>query len=596
MQTLKDLGSYTFPALLANSVKKFGKRSALGLVDGEVITYDELNNRSKSVSSQLQSFGLQKGDKAAIYSTSMPNWGAAYFGIVNAGLIAVPLLPDFSLAEVETILLHADVKVMFVSEKMASRLNTITETILPLIIKIDDFSLIRYNEGKFKAELKALSPEFTLAEELKALSPESAEAEELKALSPEKESIIVQEDDTASIIYTSGTTGRSKGVVLSHKNIIYNAVQCQTVHRVHQRDRCLSFLPLSHVYEFTIGFVMQMLNGSSVYYLGKPPTVSTLLPAFKKIRPTLVLSVPMIMEKIYKNKVYPNLTKNEKMKKLYAIPFFRKVLHRIAGKSLNKTFGGKINFFGIGGAKVDTEVEIFMKEAKFKYAIGYGLTETAPLLAGSGPKITVPGTVGPVVQGIQMAILNPDPETGIGEIVAKGDNVMKGYYKDPELTKSVFTTKDDAVGEGWFKTGDLGIIDTKNRLSIKGRLKNMILNSAGENIYPEDIEFVLNQHPFVAESLVVEDKNGLVALVQLDEEKLVKKHQETIFEKAGNALTDIKDDLLYLQEDVLSEIQFFVNQKVSKISKLNAVKYIKEFEKTASQKIKRYLYTSKKDQ
>jgi long-chain acyl-CoA synthetase len=599
MQTLKDLGSYTFPALLANSVSKFGKRNALGLIDGEVITYNELLKRSMDVSRQLYDIGLRKGDKAAIYSTSMPNWGAVYFGIVNSGLIAVPLLPDFSLSEVETILLHAEVKVMFVSGKMASRLNSITETVLPLIIKLDDFSLIRNNQKEFNAQHKALSPESARAEELKALSPNSTTEGELKALSlesAENELNLIQEDDTASIIYTSGTTGRSKGVVLSHKNIIYNAVQCQTVHRVHQRDRCLSFLPLSHVYEFTIGFVMQMLNGSSVYYLGKPPTVSTLLPAFKKIRPTLVLSVPMIMEKIYKNKVYPNLTKNEKMKKLYAIPFFRKVLHRIAGKSLNKTFGGKINFFGIGGAKVDTEVEVFMKEAKFKYAIGYGLTETAPLLAGSGPKITVPGTVGPVVEGIQLAILNPDPETGIGEIVAKGDNVMKGYYKDAELTKSVFTTKDDEVGEGWFKTGDLGIIDKKNRLSIKGRLKNMILNSAGENIYPEDIEFVLNQHPFVAESLVVEDKNGLVALVQLDEDKLVKKHQETILEKAGNALTDIKDDLLYLQEDVLSEIQFFVNQKVNKISKLNAVKYIKEFEKTASQKIKRYLYTSKKDQ
>ncbi|HOE08361.1 MAG TPA: AMP-binding protein [Treponemataceae bacterium] len=599
MQTLKDLGSYTFPALLSNSVSKFGKRNALGLIDGEVITYNELHQRSMDVSRQLYDIGLRKGDKAAIYSTSMPNWGAAYFGIVNSGLIAVPLLPDFSLSEVETILLHAEVKVMFVSGKMASRLNSITEKVLPLIIKLDDFSLIRNNQKEFNAQHKALSSESARAEELKALSPNSTTEGELKALSPksaENELNLIQEDDTASIIYTSGTTGRSKGVVLSHKNIIYNAVQCQTVHRVHQRDRCLSFLPLSHVYEFTIGFVMQMLNGSSVYYLGKPPTVSTLLPAFKKIRPTLVLSVPMIMEKIYKNKVYPNLTKNEKMKKLYAIPFFRKVLHRIAGKSLNKTFGGRINFFGIGGAKVDTEVEVFMKEAKFKYAIGYGLTETAPLLAGSGPKITVPGTVGPVVEGIQLAILNPDPETGIGEIVAKGDNVMKGYYKDAELTKSVFTTKDDEVGEGWFKTGDLGIIDKKNRLSIKGRLKNMILNSAGENIYPEDIEFVLNQHPFVAESLVVEDKNGLVALVQLDEDKLVKKHQETILEKAGNALTDIKDDLLYLQEDVLSEIQFFVNQKVNKISKLNAVKYIKEFEKTASQKIKRYLYTSKKDQ
>lgn len=566
MQTLEDLGSYTFSAILANSVRKFGKRNALGLVDGEVITYNELYNRSLSVSELLHSLGLLKGDKVAIYSTSMPNWGAAYFGIVNAGFIAVPLLPDFSKVEVETIIAHAEVKAMLVSEKMASRLSSLSANILPVIIKLDDFSIIRGNKT------------------------------EAKTSSREKEHVLVQEDDIASIIYTSGTTGRSKGVMLTHKNIVFNAVQCQTVHRVHRRDRCLSFLPLSHVYEFTIGFVMQILNGSVVYYLGKPPTVSTLLPAFKKIRPTLVLSVPMIMEKIYKSKVYPSLTKSEKMKKLYAIPFFRKILHRIAGKSLNKTFGGKIKFFGIGGAKVDTDVEIFMKEARFKYAIGYGLTETAPLLAGSGPKITKPGTVGPIVEGIEVKILNADSETGIGEIIAKGDNVMKGYYRDAELTKSVFTTNEDSVGEGWFKTGDLGIIDNKNRLSIKGRLKNMILNSAGENIYPEDIEFVLNQHPFVMESLVVEDLNGLVALVQLDEDKLVKKQQETLLEKAGNTLTEIKEDILYMQEDILSEIQFFVNQKVNKISKLNAVRYIKEFEKTASQKIKRYLYTNKKDQ
>lgn len=566
MQTLEDLGSYTFSAILANSVRKFGKRNALGLVDGEVITYNELYNRSLSVSELLHSLGLLKGDKVAIYSTSMPNWGAAYFGIVNAGFIAVPLLPDFSKVEVETIIAHAEVKAMLVSEKMASRLSSLSANILPVIIKLDDFSIIRGNKT------------------------------EAKTSSREKEHVLVQEDDIASIIYTSGTTGRSKGVMLTHKNIVFNAVQCQTVHRVHRRDRCLSFLPISHVYEFTIGFVMQILNGSVVYYLGKPPTVSTLLPAFKKIRPTLVLSVPMIMEKIYKSKVYPSLTKSEKMKKLYAIPFFRKILHRIAGKSLNKTFGGKIKFFGIGGAKVDTDVEIFMKEARFKYAIGYGLTETAPLLAGSGPKITKPGTVGPIVEGIEVKILNADSETGIGEIIAKGDNVMKGYYRDAELTKSVFTTNEDSVGEGWFKTGDLGIIDNKNRLSIKGRLKNMILNSAGENIYPEDIEFVLNQHPFVMESLVVEDLNGLVALVQLDEDKLVKKQQETLLEKAGNTLTEIKEDILYMQEDILSEIQFFVNQKVNKISKLNAVRYIKEFEKTASQKIKRYLYTNKKDQ
>lgn len=572
MQTIEDLKQYTFKALLENSVKKFEKEKALSLVNGKPITYRELYEKSLVISNLLKNSGLKKGDKVAIYSSSMPQWGIVYFGIVNAGFIAVPLLPDFSASEIETILEHSETKVVFIAEKMKARLDTIKEDLIEILFKIEDFSLFYGNIDKKQLSLNPLSPE------------------ERKML----EEIKIQEEDIASIIYTSGTTGRSKGVVLTHKNIVYNAVQCQTVHRVHKRDRALSFLPLSHVYEFTIGFVMQMLNGSAVYYLGKPPTVTSLLPAFRKIRPTLVLSVPMIIEKIYKNKVLPELTKTDLTKKLYQKPFFRKILHRIAGKSLNKTFGGKINFFGFGGAKVDPEVELFMKEARFKYAIGYGLTETAPLIAGSGTKNTIPGTIGPVLEGVELAILDPDPETGIGEIVAKGENIMQGYYKDEALTKSVFTTEEDSTGPGWFKTGDLGIIDTKNRLSIKGRLKNMILNSAGENIYPEDIEFILNQHPLVTESLVVEDGNGLVALVQLDNEKLEKEKGEGFTKMAGNTINEIKNDLLYLQEEVLSEIHFFVNQKVNRISKLSAVRYIQEFEKTASQKIKRYLYGKSK--
>ena len=572
MQTIEDLKQYTFKALLENSVKKFEKEKALSLVNGKPITYRELYEKSLVISNLLKNSGLKKGDKVAIYSSSMPQWGIVYFGIVNAGFIAVPLLPDFSASEIETILEHSETKVVFVAEKMKARLDTIKEDLIEILFKIEDFSLFYGNIDKKQLSLNPLSPE------------------ERKML----EEIKIQEEDIASIIYTSGTTGRSKGVVLTHKNIVYNAVQCQTVHRVHKRDRALSFLPLSHVYEFTIGFVMQMLNGSAVYYLGKPPTVTSLLPAFKKIRPTLVLSVPMIIEKIYKNKVLPELTKTDLTKKLYQKPFFRKILHRIAGKSLNKTFGGKINFFGFGGAKVDPEVELFMKEARFKYAIGYGLTETAPLIAGSGTKNTIPGTIGPVLEGVELAILNPDPETGVGEIVAKGENIMQGYYKDEALTKSVFTTEEDSTGSGWFKTGDLGRIDKKNRLSIKGRLKNMILNSAGENIYPEDIEFILNQHPLVTESLVVEDGNGLVALVQLDNEKLEKEKGEGFTKMAGNTINEIKNDLLYLQEEVLSEIHFFVNQKVNRISKLSAVRYIQEFEKTASQKIKRYLYGKSK--
>ena len=570
MQTIKDLKQYTFPALWKNSLAKFSNRPALSFVNGTPFTYQQINDKIIQVSSILQSLGIKKGDRVSIFSTSMPNWGASYFGIVNIGAIAVPLLPDFSTIEVQSILNHAQVSVMFVAEKLWNKIKDLPESVLPIVIKLDDFTFLRGEPENF--EIK-----------------DSSNFEQVE----------ISEDDTASIIYTSGTTGRSKGVELSHKNLVWTAIQCQTVHRVNKRDKCLSFLPLSHVYEFTIGFVLIVLNGAAIYYLERPPTVSSLLPAFKKIRPTIVLSVPMIMEKIYKNKIYPTLNKSEFSKKLYKIPFFQKILHKVAGSQLKKTFGGRICFFGIGGAKVDTQVEYFLKDAKFNYAIGYGLTETSPLLAGSSPKETIPGTVGPILRGVELAIINPDEETGIGEVVARGPNVMKGYYKDPELTKSVFTTEEDSVGEGWFKTGDLGLLHNGMWLELKGRLKNMILSSSGENIYPEDIEFVLNQHPLVNESLVVEEDGNLVALVQLDGEKL--KKDGTLLEKllaagsaVGDAVHDFTEDILYKQESLISEIKFFVNEKVNKMSKITTIKFIENFEKTASQKIKRYMYNKDK--
>ena len=570
MQTIKDLKQYTFPALWKNSLAKFSNRPALSFVNGTPFTYQQINDKIIQVSSILQSLGIKKGDRVSIFSTSMPNWGASYFGIVNIGAIAVPLLPDFSTIEVQSILNHAQVSVMFVAEKLWNKIKDLPESVLPIVIKLDDFTFLRGEPENF--EIK-----------------DSSNFEQVE----------ISEDDTASIIYTSGTTGRSKGVELSHKNLVWTAIQCQTVHRVNKRDKCLSFLPLSHVYEFTIGFVLIVLNGAAIYYLERPPTVSSLLPAFKKIRPTIVLSVPMIMEKIYKNKIYPTLNKSEFSKKLYKIPFFQKILHKVAGSKLKKTFGGRICFFGIGGAKVDTQVEYFLKDAKFNYAIGYGLTETSPLLAGSSPKETIPGTVGPILRGVELAIINPDEETGIGEVVARGPNVMKGYYKESELTKSVFTTDEDSVGEGWFKTGDLGLLHNGMWLELKGRLKNMILSSSGENIYPEDIEFVLNQHPLVNESLVVEEDGNLVALVQLDGEKL--KKDGTLLEKllaagsaVGDAVHDFTEDILYKQESLISEIRFFVNEKVNKMSKITTIKFIENFEKTASQKIKRYMYNKDK--
>ena len=541
MEEIKsNLTEYTFPKLMEYSTKKFAKRPCLGLVGQKALTYKEVCNKSKFVSKLLRFYGLKEGDKVALYSNGRPQFGISYFGIVNTKMISVPLLPDFSASEVEIFLDHCGVQALIVEERLYAKLKKIEEKLPSLIINIEDFSIIK---GK----------EYTA---------EEVEKVELPALK-------IEENDTASIIYTSGTTGRSKGVELSHKNLVWSAVSGQCVHVVKPKDVCLSFLPISHVYEFSVGFTMQYYFGSSVYYLGKPPVVSALLPAFKKIKPTIVLSVPLIIEKIYKSKILPTLN-SEKIKKLYSKKFFKKIINKKIGKTLIKTFGGRLNFFGVGGSKMDSEIEQFLKDIKFPYAIGYGLTETSPLLAGSGPEITVPGCLGPCVTGVDVKIINKNEE-GIGEIVAKGPNVMKGYYKDEELTKAVFTTQKDECGPGYFKTGDLGVLDADNKLYMKGRLKNMILGSSGENIYPEDIEFVLNQHPFINESLVLQDEGKLVALVTL----------EDIAKNIGNAIKDILD---------------FINKKVNRSSRITKVEVVPEFEHTASKKIRRYLYPKKNTQ
>jgi long-chain acyl-CoA synthetase len=581
METIHDLGSYTFPALLANSLKKFGDRPALAFSSGAPLTYREVGDRITAFKNSLWRMGVGQGDKVALYGTSCPNWGISYFSIVSLGAIAVPLLPDFNAKEVETCIRHSGATTLIVASRLADRVIDPASLGIERVIILDDLApgketLFADTGARFDGSRPSVAP-----------------------------SIAIQEDDTASIIYTSGTTGRSKGVELSHKNLVFTAIGGQFFQRINKFDIALSILPMSHVYEFTIGFLMFFLNGACVYYLEKAPTVTTLLPALTRVRPTLILSVPIIMEKIYKNKIVPTFTGKKLIANLYGIPFVRRVLHRIAGKSLKKTFGGRLKFFGIGGSKVDPVVERFLKEARFPYAIGYGLTETSPLLAGSGPKVTKPGTIGRVMPGIELTIVDPDPVTGIGEVAARGANVMKGYYNDPAMTSTVLSP------DGWFRTGDLGQMDRKGvRLSLKGRSKNMILGSSGENIYPEDIEFVLNQHPYVAESLVVEGENSsLVAIVQLDEEKLaaeVKRRATSSPETLGQQMQQMKDAaglamtgamndmshmLAYKREEILNEIKYFVNENVNRISRIDRVEAISQFEKTASQKIKRYLYT-----
>jgi len=542
-----DIEKLTIPEYVFPSFKDFAAHTALSFVDGVGYTYQALGAEVARVQKLLRLYGIDKGDKVAILSMNTPYWGIAFFAITGMGAVAVPLLPDFHQAEVTNILVHSESKAIFVSEALAYKVrgeNSVADDIL--MIRIDDF--VPINEVTFPV----VRPGVDVAE--------------------------VLPDDLASIIYTSGTTGRSKGVMLSHKNVVSDAITSGKIHYMNTADRMLSVLPLSHAYENTLGLVLPLSGGASVYYPGKPATASVLLPALKKVQPTAMLTVPLIMEKIFRSNILPTLTKNKMMARVYSIPFFRKVLHRIAGKKLMATFGNKLKFFGVGGSKLDPQVEKFLYEAKFPYAIGYGLTETAPLLAGFGPANQRLYSTGKPGIGVEVKLYDVNPVTGEGEIIARGPNVMKGYYKEPELTRTVI----DA--DGWFHTGDIGLFDKHGVLFIKGRIKNVIIGSTGENIYPEEIESVINSNAFVTESLVLEQNGKLVAMVHLNIDKIKQQYQEMI-EKSQEALNE-------KVEELLKEVHVFVNQRVSKFSKLNLVIYQENpFEKTATQKIKRFLYT-----
>ena len=555
------LKKLTLPELLSNSCSKFKNNLSLNFVQSGKRTYQDFYNEVTSIANYLLSSGIQKGDKIAILSANMPNWGITQFAIARIGAIAVPVLPGFSSIEIQNILEHSESKIIFVSKLLYKLVADIKTSYLEQKILMNTFARI---------------PEDYPVEAIDKLENNIG----LNNLTP-LPAIQVEEEDTASIIYTSGTTGFSKGVELTHRNLVWNARQCATIQPVSIQDRFLSILPLAHTYENTLGLLLPVMFGAQIYYLDRVPTPKLLVPAMQKIRPTVMLSVPLIIEKIYKTQVLPKFTSSALMKTLYNFGPTRKLFNRLAGKKLMQTFGGKIVFFGIGGSKIDPVVERFLREAKFPYAIGYGLTETSPMSAGSAPRGTFLQGVGPAMEGVQIKINEPD-KTGQGEIWIKGPHVMKGYYKKPELTQEVFSE------DGWFKTGDLGSFDRKGRLSIRGRIKTMILGSSGENIYPEEIESIINNFRFVNESLVVESKGKLVAMVHFNMEELEKQVQK-IKSQAGNYKTAIND---YIEEQK-KELFEYVNSRVNNFSKLQLVLVQHEpFEKTPTHKIKRFLYNN----
>jgi len=538
----------TIPSLAGESFRKHGGNKAMGFVGEEVITYDQLKGKVESVMALLEKYSVQKGDKVAILSGGMPNWGAVYLAVTSMGAVVVPILNDFTPGEISNVLTHSGTKVLFVSGALEQKIADFTSDQLSAVVSTEDFSVLSgFNGAVYDPEMK-----------------------------PAKD-YPVSEEDLAAIIYTSGTTGKSKGVMLTHKNICFTAEQVLTIQHVVETDVFLSILPLSHTYEQTLGLILPLFNGASIYYLHKAPTPSVLLPALEVVKPTTMLTVPLIMEKIYFGKIAPTFNKSKVLSFLYHTAPGRRFFNKLAGKKLYKTFGGRLRFFGIGGAKLNPTVERFLLDAGFPYAIGYGLTETAPMLAGTKVGSTKLGTTGPAMEGVTLKIHNPDPVTGEGEVWARGDNVMKGYYNEPQMTAEVLTP------DGWFRTGDLGTMDKNNFLSIKGRLKNMIVSSSGENIYPEEIESVINDFSHVIESLVVQQKGKLVAMVHINIEELQAKYHSMKKEYSEKAEQMI--------DDYLEEVRRYVNSKVNKFSQVQLVVYQPvPFQKTATLKIKRFLY------
>ena len=539
----------TLYELARNSVEKFASKVAFSMFEGDDVTYAEVGRRIEKVQEILTCAGLHAGDKVALLSSNMPNWGVCYFAVTSAGMVAVPILPDFSGEELDMIIAHSEAKALLVSDRLFTKLSKQTIERLNVVVRTKNLGVI---------------------------------AQRVKG---EGSMAVPKPDDLAVIIYTSGTTSKPKGVMLTHAALCAQVGISSSIFPVLPDDVFLSVLPLSHTYECSIGMIYPFSMGARVVYLDRPPTASALMPALRAVRPSVMLIVPLIIEKIYRHQVLAKFNSNGCWRTLYKVGFLRRYLHRVAGKKLLKLFGGRLRFLGIGGAKLDGGAEKFLLEAKVPYAIGYGLTETAPLLAGAAPSQVRLGSTGPQAPGVQLRLENINPDTRQGEVVALTPSVMLGYFKNPEATKEVFTD------DGWFRTGDLGEFDKDGWLYIKGRLKNMIVGPGGENIYPEDIETVLNSHVYIADSIVTEQEGRLVALVHFNRDEI-----EAMVDNWREEWETQKEAWEAKTEQLKKEIMDFVNAKVNRFSRISEVVEEKDdFAKTPTHKIKRFLYNRKKD-
>ena len=531
---------------LENTVRTQWQQKALCDYQGDSFTYADLAANIEKFKLFLREAKITKRSKIAICARNSARWAIAFWDINVNGCVAVPLLADFHPNSVAALTRHSDSVILFTDEDIWRKLNPEQMPALKAAINVKDFRMLWNRDEKVAKAWENRENAFALRYP--------------NGLSPEQISYPDDNSDKLAIInYTSGTTGNPKGVMLTYGAISDTDNFGNTHFPNHPGETIVSMLPMAHMYGLAIEFIHPNVDGITVYFLGKTPSPTTLLKAMKDVKPYMVVTVPLVMEKVYDKSIKPAL---EKMKWLSSVPYASKLIYKIIRKKLLSAFGGRVRCFIMGGAPLKPEVEQCFFQMRLPFTVGYGMTEACPLLGWEWWTEFVPGSCGKPVHEIR--IDSEDPKNVAGEIQARGSNITMGYYKNPEANAVAFTD------DGWFRTGDLGTMDEEGNIFIRGRIKSMILNSSGQNIYPEELEAVLSGCPYVAESLVVDRNGKIVALIY----------------------PDIPDDLDSESRNGIPEmIRTTANKSLPAYSKINKVELMdKPFEKTPKMSIKRFLY------
>ena len=542
-------------ATLESSMKAGWDRPALCNYHGEVFTNADLAAEIVKFDLVFSALGIKKGDKIALCAKNVARWAVSFLSVNAYEAVIVPILADFHPDSINRLVDHSDSVLLFTDKEIWDRLDIFRMPKLRGAVNIDDFSVLYAAKPEFKELLASRDSLYARK------YPEGISKEEFAFRSTDNF------DDLAVINYTSGTTSDPKGVMLTYGNLSASIQFGHDNIKIFPGDTIVSMLPMAHVYGMAYEFLYPLSGGCAVYYLGKTPAPSLLLKAMQEVRPYMVCTVPLVMEKIYKASLKPVLSRPA-MKLLTAIPGVNRIIFNKVREKLDAAFGGKVRNYIMGGAALNPEVEKCFKRIGLHYTVGYGMTEAAPLLAYEDWRRYVPGSCGKGITCVKVRIDSEDPENIAGEIQAKGDNIMKGYYKNEEATAAAFTD------DGYLRTGDLGIMDAEGNIFIKGRSKNMILSANGQNIYPEELEAVVNNQNYVSESVVVDRAGKIVALVYFDGDAIRK---------------DALDDEAV--SDLPEKVRLASNRQLPAYSQIAKVEVVTvPFEKTPKMSIKRFLY------